>query len=434
MIQFEGAARAHSKHNLSNSLIAQNSEPIVKWSTVQPVERPLSITLEALITPATHPIMKACVTTQDANGQIIEAVKFPLTTPPLILTECKNFGTGPEGWSVPGTSTPRVVSIPIDTFFGWPTNAVTLTLTATDAAAQEHKATFTIPADNHKRILTPEGIETGVFGWTNIGISETNRTGSPTLYGTYKNLCVQTFKSEMCTKTGDYGYQFKDYRLMTSINTACFPNGVHTVTMIGVSHRDEAITETYSLTTVNPKPKFNRIEIVNRKSRWNNKTVSTSFNISALNSCDYSVRLTGGATSRTFKGVLSDDEFMVNEGIATISLTKLKPRTKYTAKVTISSPQGKRTSTKTFTTPSIPSRPSGGGGNGGGNSGGGSGGISFVGWNLAEVRNVVGYAYSARQASSCSQYGMENGLLGIQNESNWTVVGQSGSTLYVCKR
>jgi hypothetical protein len=432
VIQFEGIASAQTKPNLSNSLVAQNSEPIVKWTTTQPVERPLNvITLQAVITPSTHLVMKACLTSHDLDGQNIEEVRFPLEHAPWSTVNCQYFGTGQEGWSVPGISTPKVMNIPVDTYTGWPTRARVLTLTVTDAVAQEHKTSITIPAVNHNRRLTPEGIGTGVFGRTEIGISETNRVGSLNLYGTYKNLCVKAFNNELCTKTGDYGYLFKDYRLMTNINTACTPNGVHTVTMSGVSHRDEPITETYNLTTANPKPKIDEVSFTNKRPAWNNKTVSTSLDVWTFNGCNYSIHLTGGGSTKTYKGIVTEGAYGIDSGQVNITFGKLKPRTRYTAKVTVSSPQGKRVVTKTFTTARIPSRPSGGSGSGGGS---GVGGINFVGWNLAEVRSIVGYAYSARQASSCSQYGMENGLLGIRNESNWTVVGQSGSTLYVCKR
>ena len=426
-VKFEGNATAYTNVSLSNSLITQNSEPVVKWTTAQPLERLLKMTLQAAITPATQLIMKACLTSQDIDGQNIEVMKFPLKNEQMV--ECEYFGTGPSGWWVPGISAPTTITIPIDTT-SLPSRARTLTLTVTDAANQEHKATLTLPAVDHNKILKASGIDTNILGWNNLRLPSNSRMGVISTIALYKKICIKAFNAELCEEPRLVNEDSKPI----NTNTACIPNGNHTVSMVGTTIRDETVTEAYSLSTLNPKPEFYKIKISNRKPTWTNKTVSSSLNILGENSCNYSVRLTGGAKTTTYNGVLSEDEDLLNLGVATISLTKLKPRTKYTAKVTISSPQGQRVVTKSFTTASIPSRPSGGGGSGGGNSGGGSGGISFVGWNLAEARSVVGYAYNARQASSCSQYGMENGLLGILNESNWTVVGQSGSTLYVCKR
>ena len=144
-VKFEGNATAYTNVSLSNSLITQNSEPVVKWTTAQPLERLLKMTLQAAITPATQLIMKACLTSQDIDGQNIEVMKFPLKNEQMV--ECEYFGTGPSGWWVPGISAPTTITIPIDTT-SLPSRARTLTLTVTDAANQEHKATLTLQASN----------------------------------------------------------------------------------------------------------------------------------------------------------------------------------------------------------------------------------------------------------------------------------------------
>jgi hypothetical protein len=432
-VNFNDNAIAYAKPSLSNILVSQASEPVVKWATNQPTERPLGVlTLQATITPAAHQVMKACLSSQDINGQNITSVKFPIDSNQYNLAECEYFGTGRSGWWVAGISAPKSMTISIDLNAGWPTRSRTLTLTATDAVGQEHKAAIAIPAVNHNRVLSPVGIGTNQFGWISFGLPNGDQVPKLGVY--YKSICIKALNIDLCKRRiegvgGAAGY-FEQENIST--NTACISNGDHNVTVIGTTIQDEMITENYVLSTANPKPKLKRVSISSSKPTWKDKTVSSKLNIVATNGCNYSVHLTGGAASRNYTAALAEDEASIDEGVATILFAKLRPRTKYTAKVTISSPQGKSIATKTFITPSIPPR-STGRGSGDANSGGG-GTISFLGWNLARVRDIVGYAYTARQASSCSQYGMENGLFGIQDESNWIVVGQSGSTLFVCKK
>jgi len=402
-IKIEATANDNTTHSKTSTVLSQNSEPTVEWTTPSAQSRTPEMTLEAKITPTVDRIVKMCLTRHNTENESSSAVPF--------------VGTHS---SEDGCKTVRIY----DAFKGsikfivntlpWPSQPLNLTLTIEDQVGRQYKTSFAIPAVNHTLNLTPLGIGTDLNGWIAI-----RQNVPPTDKSFYKQICVQAFGSESCTTETISGTTGGS----VPVNTACFANASQVVTVKGTTSGAEAITKTFNLTTKNSAPTIRSVSNAVKKPTWRNSTVSSTLTLTYNNGCTYAIALTNKSSTKTYKGILAP-------GSNQLVFNKLKPNTAYTAKVTVTSPHGARSATKTFTTPAIPPRPRpSGGGSGGGSGSGGGYGYSYVG----QILSTVPSSFTRAQASSCWTYGYENGGFGIWAESNWVVVGQSGYTVYACK-
>lgn len=430
-IKIEATVDDDSVHNKTTTVVVKNDEPVIEWTSAQPTKRDPSMRLTANVTSGAIKLVKICLTRQ--SGLDVPSEDVPFNSFKRVIgsrsdwaaVKCTNYNE--YGFR-------DLIDFEIDTT-SWPSKATDLALVVTDSLGQTHSRKMPIPAVDHRANLKPisyqkwGGPDPNIGGWVqDLGPealpldwwTKISNSLVDTKKDLYTQLCVQALATESCVTPLQSGTAVAQI----PINTACHPNGSYVATTKAVTRSGETIHESFDFVIENKKPKWLKVTNKIRKPRWHHSTVTSTMTIDSSPACSYTVSLVGGPTPVKLKGALTEEPTQ-------IKLTKLKPQTTYTAKVTIRSTQGTRTVTKTFTTPKIPSSPrSSGGGSGSGGSGTGGGyGWSYVG----QILSLVPDYFSKRQASSCWMYGYENGALGIWEESNWIVVDQSGYTVYVCK-
>ena len=388
-----------------------NTGPSVSWVTTNGSTFAGTATIEATAAAASTGsayIKKWCVT-KDGVALTTDVGRFSSLTS-LYAT----FSASTGCWSVSsGSSAVSSGTLSFDTT-AWADGSYAYQIMVTDSSDRTATSTvLTIKTVNPRPTIALVGVTAGasLSGTLSISLNVTMPNGVTGL--TVKSYCYK-IDGLACVGSSS-GF---------SLDTSMLKNGSHSiaVSIVDSAGRTVSLPEVL-FTTSNSGAALMKVGRKFTTPSWSNKSVKINISVTSARSTQVKAKYGLSATSLNRTGWLDPDGG---------SITGLKPNTKYYFSVEAIGVNGNsKTSKFSIISPKIPSKPRSSG------SSGGSGGSSYprvIGWRLDQAMSASS-AFYYRQYSSCYRYsGFENGGLGVWDESNWVVVDQSGSLLYVCKR
>ena len=455
-IKIEAMISDSSIISKTTTVVSNNTDPTVEWTTTGPLTPASTMTLTAKITPRVNRITKACLTRDGTAISRSEGTSFsgdtkyndrsngPTGTFGKATGGCETFDFFQNSRSPSGLWQPTNLTISLKTST-WAAIPATLKLTITESIGREFSASIAFnqgatpiasSSPSSSNAITSSGEPLSDFvSWKFTGVSEGQMISG---WSSIESLNSYSFAASgsigVCI-TGIGAEKSCDSNYI--VNTACFKNGPQVITATASGkYGNMSLTSDweewrkYNVSIMNSPPSLDSVKAINTKPSWKNSTTSGSIALNSRFGCSYSVKLKSSSSSKvkTLTGLLAADS-------TSVAFSGLKQKTKYTAVVSVLSENGTGTKTFKFTTPAIPAKPrstySGG-------SSGGSRGGSYLpnvrGWQLDRAMSMSSSFYYKQYSSCGSLRGFENGFWGVADYSNWVVVDQSGSLLYVCKR
>lgn len=455
-VRIEATISDSSIISKTTTVTSSNTDPKVEWITASPLTAASTMTLTAKITPQVNRITKACLTRDGTAIPKSEQTSFvgdtrydyggggPTGTFGSSKGGCVSFDSYQNSSAPPGLWQVTTLTISLKTST-WAAIPAALKLTITEAIGREFSTSisFNPAASPTSSASSPtlSGATTtssgeplsDIVSWKFTGVSEGQIISG---WSDIEPLNAYSF-----TASGSIGVCITGIGAERScnsnyaVNTSCYENGPQVITATASGkygaglESDWEESRRYNVSIVNTSPSLDSVKATNTKPSWKNSTTSGSITLNSQFGCNYSITLKSSSSkAKTLTGSLAADSTKV-------SFSGLTPKTKYIAVASVISKNGTQKKTFTFTTPAIPAKPRPT--SSGGSSGGSSSGSSYpkvIGWQLDRAMSASS-AFYYKQYSSCYRFsGFENGGFGVLDKSNWAVVDQSGSLLYVCKR
>jgi hypothetical protein len=338
------------------------------------------------------------------------------------LLESGTFDSESGCWT--GRFTLAEATFAIDTS-SWSNAGRTLNLTITDTAGRSDSTSLVFTTSNPQPSTQIVGLSENQMIRGSFSIQY--RVVHP---GAKKidSWCFK-IKDDVCQSGGgeDYSESKQTTSRSIDIDTSLWTNGRYVASVSATDSAGRSFsTGSINFLVSNPPARATRPVVNTLTPRWSAKTVAVKVKTTLSFATSATVRW--GVTSKA----LTKSKRLSASGTQSITLKGLKPRSTYYVRVFTRGPNGPGMSkVARFITEPIPPRPRPNLASGGsGLSGGGGSFPSMVGLPLDVALSIGSFGY--RQATYCG-LGLEKGFLGILDKSNWQVVSQDGSMLYVCK-
>jgi hypothetical protein len=225
----------------------------------------------------------------------------------------------------------------------------TATLTSTDVLGKSDTSSHSFTVNNglpSVRISTPSaGAQLN-----NWAILTAEASMPPHMKSTWtKQTCVSLANSKFCTSAYN-GF------ISSVLNTSCLPNGSSTISATTVDTAEKTGANATSVVIRNGQPTTHSVKIKSDSPAWNSKSVSGKISLNASQACSYRIEVLDAKGKKVLERGSGEFE-PPSQYDATFYFTKLKPSTKYKARITLTNSGGSRTRMQSFSTPSLPPRP-----------------------------------------------------------------------------
>ena len=301
----------------------------------------------------------------------------------------------------------------------WTNASRTLSVVIIDSSNRTANDSLTFTTNNPQPTTKIIGISQGstVRGSATFGF-EVYHPGATEI----SNWCI-TINSTVCASTGTnvVSAAAAVSSRSASIDTSMWRNGVYTARSTATDSAGRRFDSgVVSFTVNNPPASASQPSISKGKPKWSDKTVKATVLTSTTFASE--VRVYWGTSKKKLKSA------SWSAGSVSATLSGLKPKTVYYAKVQAIGPNGNsETGFVKFTSPAIPPKPKpqprSGGGSGGGS--GGYGWTPYFGMNLEEFQDAAGFDPATFDCSG-------RGRMNLWSR-NWWIVGVRGGAFAISK-